>query len=149
SEIVEVLQEKLRQPPCDEFRLVVLLPAKPRNGEEDTRGQIGVLIDTDGGAGRFLARTLFQAGASPPQPVYVHAKIGIVDDRWLTIGSANLNEHSLFNDTEVNLVVADADAATSLRKRLWAEHLECEEAALEAPVHELVDELWFPRAEAE
>ena len=25
---------------------------------------------------------------------------GIVDDGWLTVGSANLNEHSLFNDTE-------------------------------------------------
>ena len=40
-------------------------------------------------------------------PVYVHAKVGIVDDRWLTVGSANLNEHSLFNDTEVNVVLRD------------------------------------------
>ena len=47
------------------------------------------------------------SAASDAQPVYVHAKIGIVDDRWLTIGSANLNEHSLFNDTEVNVVCAD------------------------------------------
>ena len=34
--------------------------------------------------------------------VYVHAKIAVVDDAWLTVGSANLHEHSLFNDTEVN-----------------------------------------------
>ena len=27
----------------------------------------------------------------------------IVDDGWLTLGSANLNEHSLFNDTEMNV----------------------------------------------
>jgi Phospholipase D Active site motif len=24
--------------------------------------------------------------------VYVHAKIAVIDDRWLTVGSANLNE---------------------------------------------------------
>jgi phosphatidylserine/phosphatidylglycerophosphate/cardiolipin synthase-like enzyme len=146
-EIVAVLEQKLREPPRDEFRLVVLLPAKPNNGQEDTRGQIGVLVDADDGAGRFVACSLFQAGAWPPQPVYVHAKVGIVDDRWLTIGSANLNEHSLFNDTEMNVVVADEGLATALRKQLWAEHLECHEGDLDAPVHEIVDERWLPRAE--
>ena len=148
-EIVELLREKLRRPPGDEFRMVVLLPAKPNNGQEDTRGQIGVLVAADDGAGRFLACTLFQAGAKPPRSVYVHAKIGIVDDRWLTVGSANLNEHSLFNDSELNVVVADERLATGVRKRLWAEHLECSEQELDAPVHEVVDTRWLPRAEQE
>ena len=58
------------------------------------------------------------------EPVYVHAKIGIVDDRWLTLGSANLNEHSLFNDTEVNIVTCDPELARATRLRLWGEHLE-------------------------
>src|SRR5204862_714828 len=40
-ELVSVLAEKLRDPPADEFRLVVLLPAHPMNGPEDTRGQLG------------------------------------------------------------------------------------------------------------
>jgi phosphatidylserine/phosphatidylglycerophosphate/cardiolipin synthase-like enzyme len=146
-EIVAVLEQKLREPPCDEFRVVVLLPAKPNNGREDTRGQLGVLIDADDGAGRFAACCLFQAGAWPPQPVYVHAKVGIVDDRWLTIGSANLNEHSLFNDTEMNVVAVDEGLASGLRKRLWAEHLECPESDVDAPVHEVVDERWLPLAE--
>ena len=56
-------------------------------------------------------------------PVYVHAKIGIVDDRWLTIGSANLNEHSLFNDTELNVLTCDPELARGTRLRLWSEHL--------------------------
>ncbi|MEJ7741599.1 MAG: phospholipase D-like domain-containing protein [Nocardioidaceae bacterium] len=43
--------------------------------------------------------------------MYVHAKIGIVDDQWLTVGSANLNEHSLFNDSEMNVVTCDAALA--------------------------------------
>ena len=57
-------------------------------------------------------------------PIYVHAKVGIIDDHWLTIGSANLNEHSLFNDTEMNIVSHDPTLARRTRLRLWAEHLE-------------------------
>jgi phosphatidylserine/phosphatidylglycerophosphate/cardiolipin synthase-like enzyme len=54
--------------------------------------------------------------------VYVDAKVCVVDDAWLTVGSANLNEHSLFNDTEVNLRASDqlpsSPAATSCAA-LW------------------------------
>ena len=40
------------------------------------------------------------------------------------MGSANLNDHSLFNDTEACVVTDDAELARSTRRRLWAEHLE-------------------------
>jgi phosphatidylserine/phosphatidylglycerophosphate/cardiolipin synthase-like enzyme len=145
-ELVSVLAEKLRNPPHDDFRLVVLLPARAKNGQEDTRGQLGVLIDADAGAGRFLACTLWQPGPGG-QPVYVHAKIGIVDDRWLTIGSANLNEHSFFNDSEMNVVTHDPRLARETRLRLWAEHLECDPAELEGDPAQVVDERWRPLAE--
>ena len=145
-ELVRALADKLRDPPSDDFRLVVLLPAKAKNGQEDTRGQLGVLIDADDGAGRFLACTLWQPGAGG-KPVYVHAKIGIVDDRWLTIGSANLNEHSLFNDTEMNVVTHEPGLALETRLRLWAEHLECDRAELEGEPARIVDERWRPLAE--
>ncbi len=121
-EFVSVLAEKLRNPPADDFRVVVVLPARPHNGQEDTRGQLGVLAAADGGANRFLACTLWQPGEGA-NPVYVHAKIGIVDDRWLTLGSANLNEHSFFNDTEMNVVTHDEALARAVRLRLWSEHL--------------------------
>ncbi len=145
-ELVSVLAEKLRNPPADEFRLVVLLPAQPKNGKEDTRGQLGVLAEADAGRGRFLPCTLVQQGVGGKQ-VYVHAKIGIVDDRWLTIGSANLNEHSLFNDTEMNVVVQDAALARAVRFRLWSEHLSCDAADLEGDPAATVDERWRPVAE--
>lgn len=29
AQVVEILANKLHEPPCDEFRVVVLLPAKP------------------------------------------------------------------------------------------------------------------------
>jgi phosphatidylserine/phosphatidylglycerophosphate/cardiolipin synthase-like enzyme len=145
-EVVRAVAQKLSDPPVDDFRVVVLLPAKPNNGQDDTRGQVGVLIDADkdGGGGRFLAATLFQPGEHG-NPVYVHAKVGIVDDAWLTVGSANLNAHSFFNDTEVNAVVRDASTVRAARARLWSEHLE-EEIAPEDDPARVVDELWRPRA---
>ena len=144
-ELVAELERKLRNPPDDGFRLLVVLPTKPNNGRDDTRGQLGRLAAADAGAGRFLACSLHQRGAHA-QPVYVHAKVGIVDDRWLTIGSANLNEHSLFNDTEVNLATWDAALARATRLRLWSEHLERDASELEGDTTALVDELWRPAA---
>src|SRR4051794_18064531 len=46
-EIVDVLAAKLREPPSDEFRVVVLLPSRANNGQEDTRGQLALLADAD------------------------------------------------------------------------------------------------------
>jgi phosphatidylserine/phosphatidylglycerophosphate/cardiolipin synthase-like enzyme len=145
-EIVQCLSDKLREPPRDDFRVVVLLPAKPNNGQDDTRGQLGLLIDADrdgGGDDRFLACTLFQPGELGG-PVYVHAKVGIVDDAWLTVGSANLNAHSFYNDTEMNAVVHDEAFVRAARLRLWSEHLEQDAAGEPSRV---VDELWRPLAE--
>jgi len=144
-EVVAVLAEKLRNPPDPRFRLLVLLPAKADSGNDDTRGQLGVLATADDGAGRFLGCTLHQPGSSG-HPVYVHAKIGIVDDRWLTIGSANLNEHSLFNDTEMNVVTHDPSVAKATRLDLWSEHLQRPAAELDRDPADVIDELWRPLA---
>ena len=57
-EIVDVLADKLRNPPTPDFRVVILLPAKANNGAEDTRGQLGVLIEADDGHGRVLGATI-------------------------------------------------------------------------------------------
>jgi phosphatidylserine/phosphatidylglycerophosphate/cardiolipin synthase-like enzyme len=147
SEVVAVLRDKLRNPPCDGFRIVLVLPSRPNNGADDTRGQLGVLVEADDGAGRFLACTLYAPGHGDAQKVYVHAKIGIVDDRWLTLGSANLNEHSLFNDTEVNIAVQDEELARATRQRLFAEHLEMPEDELLDDPCRVIDELFRPRAQ--
>jgi phosphatidylserine/phosphatidylglycerophosphate/cardiolipin synthase-like enzyme len=146
SEIAKILEDKLADPPSDDFRLVVLLPARPNDGRDDTRGQLADLIECDHGAGRLLACSLFALGERPQQ-VYVHAKIGIVDDRWLTLGSANLNEHSLFNDTEANVVTCDPSAARQTRLRLWSEHLQRPLSEVAGPAARVVDELWKPIAE--
>jgi phosphatidylserine/phosphatidylglycerophosphate/cardiolipin synthase-like enzyme len=146
SQVVDILAEKLRRPPSPEFRVVVLLPMKPNNGGDATLGQLGVLAEADGGAGRFLATTLSSRTGGLTGPLYVHAKIGIVDDAWLTVGSANLNEHSLFNDTEMNVVTCDPGLARQTRLRLWSEHLELPIAEVSGEPHRVVDDLWRPIA---
>jgi phosphatidylserine/phosphatidylglycerophosphate/cardiolipin synthase-like enzyme len=125
----------------------VVLPAKANNGQDDTRGQLSILAEADDHAGRFLAATIRARSGDREDPLYVHAKVGIVDDRWLTVGSANLNAHSLLNDTEMNVVTDDADLARATRERLWAEHLELDPGAVagEDPTT-LVDEHWRPIA---
>jgi phosphatidylserine/phosphatidylglycerophosphate/cardiolipin synthase-like enzyme len=145
-EITDILIDKLRQPPHDTFRMVLLLPRKPSNGADTTRGQLSRLIDADDG-GRLLATTLTAHDGERSAPIYVHAKLGIVDDEWMTIGSANLNEHSLFNDTEVNVVTDDNELIRDTRLRLWAEHLQRPLTDLDDDHTEVIDRIWSPTAE--
>jgi phosphatidylserine/phosphatidylglycerophosphate/cardiolipin synthase-like enzyme len=147
SQLVEILARKLRDPPCDDFRVVVVLPARPNNGADMTRGQLGALADADRNAGRFLAATVSARSGSETGPLYVHAKLAVVDDAWMTIGSANLNEHSLFNDTEMNVVTCDPELAREVRLRLWAEHLERAISDVDGEPARVVDELWRPIAQ--
>jgi phosphatidylserine/phosphatidylglycerophosphate/cardiolipin synthase-like enzyme len=146
-EIVALLADKLRSPPSDGFRIVILLPARANNGQDDTSGQLSVLVNADDGNNRFLAATIRSLTDGRDDPLYVHAKVGIIDDRWLTVGSANLNAHSLLNDTEMNVVTDDPDLARATRVRLWAEHLQLdpETIAAEDP-RTAIDERWRPIA---
>jgi phosphatidylserine/phosphatidylglycerophosphate/cardiolipin synthase-like enzyme len=146
-EIVRLLAEKLRDPPREDFRIVILLPAKANNGQDDTAGQLSVLAAADASAGRVLAATIRSLTGSRDDPLYVHAKVGIVDDRWLSIGSANLNAHSLLNDTEMNVVTDDPTLVRATRARLWAEHLQVDVATIiDDEPRDVVDNLWRPVA---
>ena len=143
-EITKLLSDKLRTPPHDDFRLVVVLPHRANNGQDDTLGQIAVLKDADIGD-RLVVATLRSLTGEREDRLYVHAKVAVVDDRWLTIGSANLNAHSLFNDTEMNVVTDSADLARETRIRLWAEHLQVDPAQIaDRDPCAVVDELWKP-----
>jgi len=143
-EIARVLRDKLVDPPTPEFRIVCVLPSNPKSGNDDARGVLAELIEADADEGRILACALYARSGSRVDPVYVHAKVAIVDDRWLTLGSANLNEHSLFNDTEMNVVVHDPELARRTRLRLWAEHLECTLEQIPVDPIEAIDDVWKP-----
>ncbi len=143
-EIAVILGDKIAHPPSDDFRIVLLLPSRPNSGADDTRGVLGELLEADAGKGRIFASALFARSGRRADPIYVHAKLGIVDDEWMTIGSANLNEHSLFNDTEMNLVTHDAALARKTRIRLWSEHLELPAGQIDGDPIEVIDTLWKP-----
>ncbi len=63
------------------------------------------------------------------QDIYVHAKIMIVDDLYLRVGSANLNNRSMGLDSECDVVVDGRDDASArkairaIQSDLVAEHL--------------------------
>ena len=74
-------------------------------------------------------------------PIYVHAKISVIDDVWASVGSDNFNRRSWSHDSEIACAVIDAARdprepidpaglgdgarkyARDLRLRLWREHL--------------------------
>jgi phosphatidylserine/phosphatidylglycerophosphate/cardiolipin synthase-like enzyme len=70
-----------------------------------------------------LATSAEVGGEEHYRPIYVHAKVAIVDDLWSTVGSANLNNRGMRDDTEMNVATLNAELALSLRLLLWAEHL--------------------------
>lgn len=64
-------------------------------------------------------------------PVYVHAKVCLIDDTWCTVGSDNFNRRSWTHDSELSAVVVDEEGPSGygrqLRLRLAAEHLDRDE----------------------
>ena len=90
------------------------------------------------------------------EAIYVHAKVMIVDDEMLRVGSSNLNNRSMRLDTECDIVieaVGDAVAGASVRERiaairlgLIAEHLACDVATLDpdAPMIATIEALRGP-----
>ena len=79
------------------------------------------LLHEVGGA-RFAMYDLQNAVGTP---VYVHAKVCIVDDEWMTCGSDNINLRSWTHDSEVTSAVGDTEGRLprEFRATLWAEHL--------------------------
>jgi phosphatidylserine/phosphatidylglycerophosphate/cardiolipin synthase-like enzyme/uncharacterized membrane protein YdjX (TVP38/TMEM64 family) len=80
-------------------------------------------------AGGDRVRLLFPSIEKDGQSTYtmIHSKIMVVDDWFLRVGSANLNNRSMGADTECDLAIEAATdreraAITGLRNRLLAEH---------------------------
>ena len=78
------------------------------------------------------------------EPIYVHAKILIVDDRVLRVGSSNMNNRSMRLDTECDVTIDAAlpanagreDVIRAIRDDLIAEHLDLPIARVAAVIAE-------------
>lgn len=153
-EVMDVLTEAINRRQPEPVRIVLVLPARAHSGKWDNDRHIEKLRQADQGRGTVSVYSLYASGPSAGRypfryrATYVHAKVGIIDDEWLTVGSANLNNRGLATDTEMNAAVADPELARSLRLDLWAEHLGLprEQVAAADPI-ELIDRAWKSRAE--
>ena len=54
--------------------------------------------------------------------VYIHAKLMIIDDTFMTLGSANINSRSMETDSELNIIHANHLISQPARKKLWEMH---------------------------
>jgi phosphatidylserine/phosphatidylglycerophosphate/cardiolipin synthase-like enzyme len=127
-----------------DLHLIVVVPRfAERGGKVASRGEnIGQMKVLDllmtAGAARVGVYDLENVDGTP---IYVHAKICLIDDVWMQVGSDNLNRRSWTHDSEVSCVVLDStidereprdpgglgDGARLLpratRLNLWREHL--------------------------
>jgi phosphatidylserine/phosphatidylglycerophosphate/cardiolipin synthase-like enzyme len=130
EEVSSVFARALRTNPG--LRLVAVLPHYP---DQDSRlAMPPSLIAREGLIDRLSSaapgRVAFyglenRAGT----PVYVHAKVCIIDDEWASVGSDNFNRRSWTHDSELTAAVCDPEFARSLRTMLAQEHLGLDGAA--------------------
>ena len=138
-----VLAVALRDNPG--LHLVVVVPAYPDedgrvSGPANRVSQMRVLSKlAEAGGNRFAA---YNIERSDGVPIYVHAKICVIDDVWMMTGSDNFNRRSWTHDSELSLAILDetvdqraptdpgglGDLARvlprSTRLDLWSEHLD-------------------------
>jgi phosphatidylserine/phosphatidylglycerophosphate/cardiolipin synthase-like enzyme len=120
------LAAALRREP--ELRVLAVVPRYPEmdtrvGGPPEKYGQrLAWEALREAGGDRFA---LFALEKAEGTPIYVHAKVCVVDDQWMTIGSDNLNLRSWTHDSEIMCAVADPEGALprGLRTALWSEHL--------------------------
>ena len=132
--IVKAIAARLSEP--DGPEVVVVNPERtPGWVEEEAMGSArSLLVQRTREAdphGRFRILAPVTEGG---QGIYVHAKVLVVDDRFLRVGSSNINNRSQGLDTECDLAIdcppgegeGDSEncrAIRSVRTRLMAEHL--------------------------
>jgi cardiolipin synthase len=71
-------------------------------------------------ASRALYGQLLQAGVTIQEyhRSMLHAKVAVMDDRWATVGSSNIDPYSLLMAREANVIVRDRGFTSELRSAL-------------------------------
>ena len=130
--IAEAMAARLSE--ADGPEIVIVNPETAHGWlEEEAMGSARArLLETIGAADRHGRFRIYNPVTEDGKPIYVHAKIMVIDDRLLRIGSSNLNNRSMGYDTECDLALEvrrgpDADAISrkilAFRDDLLAEHL--------------------------
>lgn len=127
AEIVGPLADALRTRP--ELQVIAVVPRYPEQDSPVTSpamhyGQRLAWERLREAGGRRFA--MYDLENRDGVPIYVHAKMCIVDDAWMTFGSDNLNVRSWTHDSELTCAVVDTEGRLprEVRASLWAEHLD-------------------------
>jgi phosphatidylserine/phosphatidylglycerophosphate/cardiolipin synthase-like enzyme len=109
-----------------ELRLIVVIPLVPDVGGLN---RVPQLLGRERALARLMRAAPGRVAAYGLEnhagtPVYVHAKVCVIDDVWASTGSDNFNRRSWTHDSELTAVVLDEKYARSLRLTLAAEHLD-------------------------
>ncbi|MBS42428.1 MAG: phospholipase [Nocardioides sp.] len=123
-DVAAVFAEQLRANP--RLHLLVVIPLHP---DKDGLNRVAQHLGRDRAINplmRVAPGRVAAYGLENPsgRPVYVHAKVTVVDDTWATTGSDNFNRRSWTHDAELTAAVLDRGYARDLRLRLAAEHLD-------------------------
>lgn len=126
--IAEAIAARLREAGGPE--VVIVNPLEAHNAVEDAAmhgRRCKLLAGLKAVDHQHRLRMLYPADAAGA-PIYVHAKILIVDDTMLRVGSSNLDRRSMGFDTEADVAIiastqAERAGVAAVRNRLLAEHL--------------------------
>jgi len=139
--VADALARRLRQANGPE---VVIVTGRSCSGwlEEYTMGALRERwlqqLQTADHFGRLRVYCAVVPAGPESQPVNVHSKVMIVDDRMARVGSANLSNRSFRLDTECDMAIESGGAPrvargiARFRHRLLAEHLDTTPARIEA-----------------
>jgi phosphatidylserine/phosphatidylglycerophosphate/cardiolipin synthase-like enzyme len=127
GEVVDVFAEALKREP--DLLMICVVPMHPDTdglpGAAQTYGRERAIDRLKAVAGDRLAVYAIENEAGVP--IYVHAKVCVIDDVWTCVGSDNLNLRSWTHDSELSCAVAEPDCGVDfgrdLRLRLHREHL--------------------------
>lgn len=122
-EIVDGLHRALRRG----VSVILLMPSEPDSFANYIADDQNAFFASWAALGAYdnftLAGIAGLNAAGQRKPVYVHAKLMLVDDVWATIGSCNLHGFSLFGNGEMNASFWSPEAVRALRCELFEEHL--------------------------
>lgn len=148
--VAEAIAKRLAEPDGPEF--VIVHPASAQGWLEpvamdSARARLVEALRENDPHHRLRLYHPYTAGG---EPIYVHAKVTVIDDDVLRVGSSNFNNRSLRLDTECDVVIDAARSANAderqtiagIRNGLLAEHLnsDCDTiAALLAETGSLIE----------
>jgi phospholipase D1/2 len=121
SEIVQALCERLSEEMGPEIIVINPVAAEGWLEDEVMSSARAILIDELQRADRWGRFGIFTPKTERGNDIYVHAKVLVVDDNLLRVGSSNVNNRSLGVDTECDLAVevhAGEENAHDVRRRI-------------------------------